>query len=363
MDNIISMHNDLPRTPQTLPCGGEDPFFIFHEDDSINDSVGVEIGGSNTTSTANRNCDQEALSSYSHFLPTSRQTNERDRYSNIVGKELNFEPPASKTTVEKQQKYNAEDSIRSSSTLPVHISMKKKRSFYRSKSLSASKLSNMIKTVIQSPSKKLESRDNKNKIYSSLEEDDDEEDPMMYPNNDCDDDRSSCHRLPVRLMTSLHRNKKYASSSSSSITSSLSLPRKSKKKWNRLLQMDSLATFKVPESSPSSITISSASAANTEKTSSKAMVGEELSLSSSFSTASSIASWNSCPTLIRSVDSGETNYNNRRFTTQSHRLTSMLQKGLYSSRVDEEEDEDTDIEEDDTPVAGSFAYAIGRRVG
>jgi hypothetical protein len=41
----------------------------------------------------------------------------------------------------------------------------------------------------------------------------------------------------------------------------------------------------------------------------------------------------------------------------------MLQKGLYSSRVDEEEDEDTDIEEDDHPVAGSFAYAIGRRVG
>jgi hypothetical protein len=41
----------------------------------------------------------------------------------------------------------------------------------------------------------------------------------------------------------------------------------------------------------------------------------------------------------------------------------MLQKGLYSSRVDEEEDEYTDVEEDDTPVAGSFAYAIGRRVG
>ena len=31
MDNIISMHDDLPRTPQTLPCGDEDPFFIFHK--------------------------------------------------------------------------------------------------------------------------------------------------------------------------------------------------------------------------------------------------------------------------------------------------------------------------------------------
>ena len=120
-------------------------------------------------------------------------------------------------------------------------------------------------------------------------------------------------------------------------------------KWNRVLQTDSLATFKErPGSLPTSISASKADQpANT-------MVAVK-----SCSTLSSLGSYNSSPSVSMRVDNGEP----KKFLTQSPRLASFSPNGLqYSPTVDEdeEEDEDSDHEDEDHPAAGSFAFAIGR---
>jgi hypothetical protein len=329
----------LPRTPQTLPCDDDDdPFFIFGEDGSLeNDGVGVEIGVRNTIAVCRNNSDKEELSSSSYSVATSRQTKQRSRH--IVGKKLNFEEIVSAAAVNKQGK-DKEESIRSNRIVEVQRNQKNKRRLYRSKSLNKTKLSDMIKAAVHSPDDR-----KKDRRYFSLE---DEEDPIVSAYHD--DDQSSSPSLPSLLVASLPWKKKSSADTVSTSSSLMSRASKSKLKWSRLLQRDSLATFKAPDSSPSTIPVSSSAKANKPSS----MVAIELSSSSS--TVSSAASCTSSLTAIRSIDNGDS----KRAMTHSPRPSSLLPKGLYSLRVDEEDDEDTDVEDDDHPAAGSFAFAIGR---
>ena len=289
---------EVPRIPQTRPCDDEDPFFVFHEDNSADDnSIGVEIGVSST-------------------------------------------PEAPSYSVRKER----ENSTRSSRSYTVRQNTKNKRRLYRNKTFSRSNFSNKIKTAIQSPSRNTAQPDNKSgwqrsnmkdksRLYDFLE---DEESSPPVP-DDFDDDKSSTYSfisLPSRFATSMSWKKRpYAGSSCSSSTISL-VTKHSKLKWKKLIQMDSLSTFKAsPGLSPPSIP--------------KTLTGRTMELASSTSTES-LAS--SCNSSLKSAEDKA-----KRFI--SPRLESRLKKGLYNARVDE----DSDSEDDEHPEAGSFAFAIRRR--
>lgn len=309
-----------PRTPQTLPCADEDPFFVFDEVSSIDsDSLGAEIGCSTI---------EEAPPMPSFFV-TSCERKEDFRYT--------VEKQANTTIVKEENKENS-----------VQLSTKHKRRFYRSKILSRSSLTNLVKAALPSQDKSsryLNDKNNfknKDRYYHSLEDDEEPTNPDDF------DNRTSTISLPVT--TSLPWRKKSTADSSSSISAS-SFSSVAKLKWNRMLQKDSLATFKSPLSSSKS-TVASSTSSVTKTMTSRTVVEKELSSCSSI--ASSITSCNSSE---RRVDDGEM----KRFEMQSQHLASLLPKGLYNSRVDEDEDTDDDDDEDyHHPGAGSFAFAIGR---
>lgn len=324
---------DLPRTPQTLPCGDdEDPFFVFRgEDASVDDSVGVStIGMRSMRSTP------EVSSSHAFFMPNSGQA--KEDYRHTVRKELDFDAFTSKHTPIA----NDDVSTKSSRSFTLRQSMKNKRRMYRSKTFSRSNLLPKIKTAISSPKRKSMPLDKagwqrtsvkgKTKLYHFLEDD---ESPLLP---DDLDDRSCSLSLPSRIMTSMSRKKRSSASSVTSASTASLAPRASKTKWNKLIMMDSLSTFKAtPQSTPPSIAKATRSMAAME-------------LASSSSTQSS---GTSSLGGRRSFNSGD--------PAKRAQLESRLKQGLYNARVDEEEDEDSDSEGDDHPEAGSFAFAIRRR--
>ena len=324
---------DLPRTPQTLPCDDEDPFFVFREDGSVDDSVGVStIGMRSMRSTP------EVSSSHAFFMPTSRQA--KEDYRHTVRKELDFESFTSKHTPIA----NDDVSTKSSRSFSLHQSMKDKRRMYRSRTFSRSNLLPKIKTAIRSPKRKSMPLDKagwqrssvkgKTKLYHFLEDD---ETPLLP---DDLDDRSCSLSLPSRLLISMSRKKRSSASSVTSASTTSLAPRASKTKWNKLIMMDTLSTFKAtPQATPPSIAKATRSMASME-------------LASSSSTESS------CTSSLGS----RRNFNNRDPAKRAH-LENRLKQGLYNTRVDEDEDEDSDSdsEGDVHPEAGSFAFAIRRR--
>ncbi len=326
---------DLPRTPQTLPCDDEDPFFVFREDGSVDDSVGVStIGMRSMRSTP------EVSSSHAFFMPTSGQA--KEDYRHTVRKELDFESFTSKHTPIA----NDDVSTKSSGSFSLHQSMKNKRRMYRRRTFSRSNLLPKIKTAIRSPKRKSMPLDKaggqrssvkgKTKLYHHLE---DEESPLLP---DDLDDRSCSLSLPSRLLTSMSRKKRSSACSVTSASTTSLASRASKTKWNKLIMMDSLSTFKA---TPQATTPSIAKAT-------RSMAAMEL--------ASSSSTESSCTSSL----GGRRSFNNRDPAKRAH-LEKRLKQGLYNARVDEEEDEDSDSDSDSEgdvhPEAGSFAFAIRRR--
>ena len=349
--------NETPGTPQTLPCDeDEDPFLFFRQNVSFDDhGFDEEIVFSKTATSSPHN--------------GSKSTYQRSaRCHNIAPKKLDFNAVAmpAKTATENKHVHDDEPSVWSNMSLPA--SWKHKRRKVRTKSsLESGKLfSSMVNTVMQSrgmalfaslssedKSKRYRIRNAsklKDRLYYCLE--DNEEDPL----DDFEDDRTrtSAQSLPARIRKSMPWNKKPSTDSSSASVTSLLLPKASKRKWNRLIQADSLASFKTSDMSSTSSSIRTFSTV-----SSRTKLPPIVESSSSVSTVSSIASWNSSLASRRSLSNSNTNNGDktRRFVASSHRLVSMLQQGLYISRVDEEEDED--FQDEDHPAAGSFAFAIG----